>query len=196
VEKSKAKDPEKNGGGTMAVGCLETSSVTSGIRAADAMCKAAAVKLLFSSPVCPGKYLIIIGGAVAEVNSAVGAGRRSAADTLIDEIVIPNVHPQVLKAFTATTLPDEVAAVGMIETFSLASSIIAGDQAVKSARVDLLEIRLGRALGGKGYVLLTGEVAAVEAAIKAAVMVARQQGLLLGTTVIPAPHPDLVASLM
>ena len=39
--------------------------------------------------------------------------------------------------------------------------------AVKAARVDLLEVRLGRGLGGKSFVLLTGEVAAVQAAVGA-----------------------------
>jgi microcompartment protein CcmL/EutN len=179
-----------------AIGCLETSSIASGIQAADAMLKAAMVQLLSASPICPGKYLIIVGGAVAEVTAAVAAGRQIARDNLVDEIVIPHVHEQVLAAFTATTLPKNISAIGMIETFSTAASIIAGDQAVKSAQVDLLEIRLARAMGGKGYVLLTGEVAAVNAAIEAGILAARGQGLLLGSTVIPAPHPDLVKSLL
>jgi len=179
-----------------AIGCVETSSVVTGIRAADAMLKAARVRLLFSSPVCPGKYLTIIGGAVADTQAAVAAGKTEARDSLVDEIVIPNVHPQVLDAFSATTVPAGIAALGVIETFSLAAAIIAGDQAVKSARVDLLEIRLARALGGKGYVLLTGEVSAVRAAVEAGQRAARDHGLLLATTVIPAPHPDLVAKLL
>jgi bacterial microcompartment shell protein len=179
-----------------AVGCLETSSVASGIQAADAMLKAAKVSLLTANPICPGKYLTIVGGAVAEVTSAIAAGSQVARDNLVDEIVIPNVHSQVLAAFTATTLPKKILAIGMIETFSTAASIIAGDQAVKSAQVDLLEIRLARAMGGKGYVLLTGEVAAVNAALEAGILAARNQGLLLGSTVIPAPHPDLVNSLL
>jgi len=179
-----------------AVGCLETSSIASGIQAADAILKAAKVDLLNANPICPGKYLIIVGGAVAEVTAAVAAGSQIASDNLVDEIVIPNVHAQVLAAFTATTLPENILAIGMIETFSTAASIIAGDQAVKSAQVDLLEIRLARAMGGKGYVLLTGEVAAVKAALEAGVLAARGQGLLLGSTVIPAPHPDLVRSLL
>ena len=137
-----------------------------------------------------------MGGDVAEVTAAVDIGSRAASDGLVDAIVIPNIHAQVLDAFTASTAPETVAAIGMIETFSLASAIIAGDQAVKSAHVDLLEIRLGRALGGKGFVLLTGEVSAVRAAVQAGVRSARKHGLLLGSTVIPAPHPDLIQSLL
>ena len=46
----------------MAVGCLETSSIARGIESADAMLKAAQVRLLACNPVCPGKYIIIVGG--------------------------------------------------------------------------------------------------------------------------------------
>jgi microcompartment protein CcmL/EutN len=119
-----------------------------------------------------------------------------AADTLVDAMVVPNVHPQVLQAFTAATAPEKVAAIGMLETFSMAAAIVGGDQAVKAARVDLLEIRLARALGGKAYVLLTGEVAAVRAALQAGEAAARAQGLLLSSVVIPAPHPDLIPHLL
>jgi len=167
-----------------------------GVQAADAMLKAAQVRLLASNPVCPGKYVVIVGGKVAEVNAAVAAGNQTAADTLVDALVIPNVHPQVLEAFTASTAPEKISALGVIETFSLAAAIVAGDEAVKSARVDLLEIRLGRALGGKGFVVLTGDVSAVKAAVEAGVRAARVQGLLLGATVIPSPHQDLVQSLL
>jgi microcompartment protein CcmL/EutN len=180
----------------LAIGCLESSSIARGIEAADAMLKAAQVRLLACNPVCPGKYVVLVGGLVAEVQAAVRAGETVAADTLTDAIVIPNVHPQVLEAFSAATAFEKVEALGMIETFSVPSAVLAGDQAVKSARVDLLEIRLARALGGKAYVLFTGEVAAVQAALEAGAKAAGQNGLLLGTTLIPSPHPDLVQKLL
>jgi len=179
-----------------AVGCIETSSIARGLEAADAMLKAAQVTLLTASPVCPGKYVVLVGGHVAEVTAAVGAGEAVAADTLVDRLVIPNIHPQVIQSFTATTNPETIQALGMIETFSVAAAIIAGDEAVKAAQVDLLEIRLARAMGGKAFALLTGEVSAVRAAVEAGNRAARAQGLLLGFTVIPSPHPDLIPSLV
>lgn len=178
------------------IGMVETSSVARGLDAADAMLKAARVQLLLSSPVCPGKYVVLVGGLVAEVTAAVQAGGRVAADSLVDETVIARVHPQVLAAFTATTKAGEPGAIGLLETFSLAAAVSAGDQAAKSAHIDLLEIRLARALGGKAYVLLTGEVAAVRAAVQAGQQEARRHGLLLSSTVIPSPHPDLLEQLL
>ena len=53
-----------------AVGCVEVSSVARGLDSADAMVKTAQVRLLASHPVCPGKYVILVGGSVAEVNAA------------------------------------------------------------------------------------------------------------------------------
>lgn len=180
----------------LAVGCVETTSIARGIEAADAMLKAAQVRLLAANPVCPGKYVILVGGLVAEVEASVRAGDATAADTLTDSIVIPNVHPQVLDAFTAATAPEKVEAIGVIETFSCPSAILAADQAVKSAHVDLLEIRLARALGGKAYVVFTGEVAATRAALEAGAKAGARNGLMLATTLIPAPHPDLVQKLL
>ena len=180
----------------LAVGCLETSSIARGIESADAMCKAAEVRLLACNPVCPGKYFIIVGGLVAEVESAVRAGEAVAADTLTDSMLIPRVHAQVLDAFTAMVPFDQVEAIGMIETFSLPSAIVAGDAAAKSAQVTLLEIRLARALGGKAFVLFTGKVAAVSAALEAGKQAGAANGLMLGTTLIPSPHPDLVKHLL
>lgn len=179
-----------------AVGCVETSSIARGLESADAMLKAAQVTLLTATPVCPGKYIVLVGGHVAEVTAAVAAGEAVAADTLVDRLVIPNIHPQVLQAFTATTDPGDIKALGMIETFSVAAAIIAGDEAVKAAQVNLLEIRLARAMGGKAFTLLTGEVSAVRAAIDAGIRAAKTQGLLLGSTIIPSPHPDLLPSLV
>ena len=45
-----------------AIGLVEYKTIPKGIEAADAMLKASEVQLLFSSPICPGKYVTIVGG--------------------------------------------------------------------------------------------------------------------------------------
>lgn len=179
-----------------ALGGLETRSVALGIEAADAMLKAAEVDLLMASPTCPGKYLILVTGTVAAVRAAVEAGRPVAADSFVDELVLPSVHPQVIPALAAMTRLDEVAALGILETFSMTGALRAADQAVKAADVRLVEIRLGRGLGGKAFVVVTGEVAAVRAATQAALTAIADQALVLAVTVIPSPHPALVDKLL
>ena len=87
-------------------------------------------------------------------------------------------------------------AVGIMETFSLAAAIIAADTAVKAADVTLIEIRLGRGLGGKSFIILTGDVAAVKAANSAASALDEVKGLMSGSVVIPSPHPDLIKAIV
>jgi microcompartment protein CcmL/EutN len=170
--------------------------VALGVEAADAMVKAAEVDLLMASATCPGKYLVIVAGAVAAVRASVAAGRPVAADSLVDHTVIPSVHPQVVPALSAMSPAEEPRALGVLETFSMCAGLRAADEAVKSADVQLLEIRLGRGLAGKAFVLLTGEVSAVRAAASAALTAIDEQALVLATTVIPAPHPALLDKLL
>ena len=82
----------------------------------------------------------------------------------------------------------ETGALGIIETFSVASIIEAADAAVKAANVQLLQIHLAMAIGGKGYVTMTGEVAAVEAGAD----FIRNKGLLVNKVVIPQPRPEVL----
>ncbi len=178
------------------LGCLETRSIALGMEAADHMVKAAEVDLMIAMPTCPGKYLIAVAGEVAAVRAAVDAGMEPAGDSLVDYTVIPSVHPQVVPALTAVSDPSLTGAVGVLETFSMCAALAAGDEAVKSAEVDLVEIRLGRGLAGKGFVILTGHVAAVRAAISAAVTSLQEEALLIATTVIPSPHSALLEKIL
>ncbi len=178
-----------------AVGMIETNSIPMGILAGDAMLKAADVTLVTAQPVCAGKYIVMVTGDVAAVTSSVEAGKESAAETLVDQIIIANIHRQVIRAVNACSEVAQCDAVGIIETFSLSSAVLAADYAVKAADVDLIEIRLGRGLGGKAFIILTGEVASAEHATQAARTGAGTEGMIARTVVIPSPHPDLFKAI-
>lgn len=178
-----------------ALGMIELNNIPLGVAAADAMLKAADVELVTAQAECPGKYVAIITGDVAAVQESVAAGCAAGRETLVDSLVIPHVDPQVPKAVNACNDVGAVAAVGVLETLSMCAAVEAADGAVKAARVDLLEVRLGRGLGGKAFVTLTGEVAAVEAAVQAASKPPRVQKFLAHTVIIPSPHPELVKTL-
>ena len=177
------------------LGLLELSSIARGIHATDAMLKAAAVELVMARTICSGKYLVVLGGDVASVSAAVDAGAQAAAHALIEQRVIAQVHESVFPAIcTAVDIaPDQAQALGVIETFSASSIIDVADAAAKSAEVMLLRIHLAMAIGGKGFVLLTGDVASVDAAVAAGVAVASGEGILVGSAVIAAPAPELFA---
>lgn len=179
----------------MAIGIIEVSSIALGIRSADAMLKMAAVELLDAQATSPGKYLALVGGDVASVAAAVEAGAAEAGEALLGRLLIANLHPQVMPAMKGTPGTEEVRAVGVVETATVAAVIRAADAAAKTAVVDLLELRMARGLGGKGFVTFTGDVGSVQAGVEAAAEAASRDGALVATAVIPAPHADLRSRL-
>lgn len=181
----------------LAIGMIETLSLPTGVRAADAMVKAAEVELLVSRTICPGKYITIVGGDVGAVRASMQAGVTESGDLLADQLLLPNVHPSVLPAFHLTGLHDlrDLRAVGAVETFTVASAIVAADAAVKASQVSLLEIRPGIGYGGKGYFVVAGEVSAVQAAIDAGINTLAP-GMLVDKVVIPNLHADLIKTLL
>jgi microcompartment protein CcmL/EutN len=174
---------------------IETMSVPLGIQAGDAMLKAAEVELVSSQAACAGKYIVIVEGEVAAVRSSVDAGRAAAGSALADSLVIPGIHEQVAPAVAASAEIDDVGALGVMESYSMCAAIVAADAAVKAAAVHLIEIRLGRGLGGKAFVILTGDVAAVGAAVAAAEGLEAVEGMLGASVVIPSPHKKIVDSI-
>ena len=175
------------------IGLIELSSVATGYVVEDVMLKAGSVQLLMARSICSGKFLIAVAGDVTSVEAAVQAGGVAAGASLIEKRQIARVHPSVLAAISnAVDIdPSQLRSIGIVETFSAASIIEAADAAVKSANVTLLRIHLAMALGGKGFVLMAGDVASVQAAVAAGSKVAGEEGMLVGRGVIPAPSEEL-----
>ena len=175
------------------IGLIEVSSVATGYGVEDAMLKAASIQLLLARSICSGKFLIVVSGDVASVKTAVEAGGAVAGPALIEKRQIARVHPSVLAAISnaADIDPSQLRSIGVIETFSAASIIEVADAAIKSANVTLLRIHLAMALGGKGFLLMAGDVSSVQAAVAAGSKVAAEDGMLVGRGVIPAPSEEL-----
>lgn len=180
----------------VAIAAVETSSIAQGIVVADAMLKMADVELLEASTLSPGKYWILIGGEVAPVRASLRRGLELAAETLVDSLMLPQLDAQVLPALRGTARRDAGDALGVIETLSAASAIVAADTAAKAARVTLRDLRLANGLGGKGVLLLSGDVSDVQAAVEAGREDARKRGLLARAVVIPRLEPDLRARIL
>ena len=174
-----------------AIGLIELNSIAAGIDMADILLKTADVELVLSRTICSGKYMVIIGGSVAAVKSSIDAGLTRWEGAIIDWMVIPNVHPSVLPAVGGSNAIDTTGALGIIESFSVASLLEAADTAAKAANIKLVEIRLAMALGGKAFVSMVGDVSAVRAAVEAGSAVVENKGLLVNKVVIPAPSKNL-----
>lgn len=179
-----------------AIALLEFESVARGIVAGDAMIKRAPLEFLRCGTVQPGHYLVLVGGGEAEVEEALAAGREQAGDALLDVVHLPNIHPDVLDGLKGRRHPTPGEALGILETATVPAAISAADAALKGVPVTLLEIRLADGLGGKGVVLLTGEVADVEAALELGIAVLPQPDLLVAGAVIPRLHPEMAAELL
>ena len=184
------------GASPQSIGLLELTSVAAGFEACDAMLKAAPVELVLSRSICSGKYMVLVHGDVAAVASSVDAGCDIGRHALIDSFVIPNVHESVAPAISGITKVEFLEALGIIESFSVASLIEAADAAVKAANVRLVEIRLAMALGGKAFVTLTGTVADVHTAVETGSAVVAAKGLLTNKVVIPQPRPELLREMI
>lgn len=176
-----------------AIGMAELTSIARGIETCDYMVKAAQVDLLRSSTVCPGKYMIIVGGETGDVRAAMAEGIKRGGELVVDTLMLPNVHEQLIPAISMTNQVDVRGAVGVLEFYSIASAIIAADVAAKAANITLIEVRTGYAIGGKGFVTLTGDVGAVRAAVEAA---RKDAELLVEPTVIPRPDKKLFDALL
>ena len=171
-----------------AIGMIEFKTTATGITAADTMVKTSEVEIVEAQTVCPGKYIAIITGDLSAVKAAVDAAVTTYEDKCIDSFVLGNPHESLFPAMYGTTQVEEISALGILETYDAASIIEAADQAAKTAIVDVIELRIAKGMCGKSYMLITGEVSAVEASIDRAKELVAEKGMYLDSSVIA--HPD------
>jgi microcompartment protein CcmL/EutN len=178
-----------------ALGLLEFQSIAAGIVAGDAMAKRSPVATLHAGTVHPGRYLVLVGGGVAEVLEALAAGRVVGAGAVIDELFLPAVHIAVVAALAGRRQRSLSDALGVIETCTVSSILSATDAALKEAGVELLDLVLADGLGGKGYALLAGAVPDVEAAIERGAASVHPSSLLVHSAVIAQLHAEVRVNL-
>ena len=177
------------------IGFVEFSSIAAGIEAADAMLDTADVNLISAKASCPGKYYVLINGRIANVEKAVKVGSEMAGGFLVSSLVLPRVHPKVVAAMNMTgAIPDKIEAIGVMEYFSVTSSLTAADAAVKAATVELIDVRLGTGIGGKSFVVISGDTSSVKTAVEAATS-GKDDGMLVNKAVISKPDKKLLSNL-
>jgi microcompartment protein CcmL/EutN len=180
-----------------ALACIELSSIARGVRICDEMAKKAPIRVIEAATICPGKYVVVIAGEVEDVEQSFAVGLEVGGPTVVDQLLLPQAHAQLVPAIEGTTAVEQVDAVGVVETFAVASAILGADAACKRAAVVLIELRLARGIGGKAFFSLSGAQADVEAAVAAAEeAIGRASGMLLRSEVIPRPHPEMVRWLL
>ncbi len=180
----------------LCVGFLEYISVGKGIEAADLISKNTDIDIILASPNCPGRYQILFTGDVGAVEEAVQLARDTADFSFLDSLVCPRVDESVIRALYAPDSTDIGDAVGIFETMTMTAVIVATDTMVKASDVSIIELRLGKGLAGKSYVIITGSVQNVRNAIDAGLESVTDRGVLISAVVIPSINPDLIKHLV
>jgi len=168
-----------------ALGLIEFTSISSGIDVCDEMLKAANTKLLRAGTLCPGKYMVLLSGETGDVRRALDAAIATEERHIMDHYCLPNCHPEILSVLERPrrSTPKAEGALAMCEYSRVITSIAAADAALKAAQVQLLELRTGFGIGGKGFFLLSGSVGDVRAAVEACDSIPNQ----ISCRVIPKP---------
>ncbi len=175
-----------------AVGLMECDSVPWGYICVDAAAKSAEVRVVQASPICPGRFFVIISGRVAAVQAAMNRAVAVGGGHVLSQGVLANIAEAVVDALLEPHTTSLGSAVGVIETLRAAAAITGADAAVKAAQVELLEVRLTRGMGGKSFVVMAGTVSAVTAGVESGETQIAPADLVTAV-VLPAPHPALLA---
>jgi microcompartment protein CcmL/EutN len=184
-----------------AVGIIELGSIYKGYEVQDAVLKSANVEKLVARTICSGKFFMVVRGTVADVETAIAIAGEVGGFSVVNLATIPNVDPRVFPAIAGCTVIEglgqkKVGALLIIETFSVVSAIKAADLAVKEAELELMRVHVAMAVGGKGFVVMTGDIGALESAVKPAIEYCRQEGMLAGYAIIKNPHEEILRELL
>lgn len=170
---------------------LEWTSIAQGLLAADALAKEAEVRFLALRPVTPGRYVALFTGTVEAVRRAIGRGADVGGSFVMDSLFLAHPHASLLPTVSGVAKVKITASVGIVETTSLCSTLLAADGAAKAATVQLLEIRLAMGLGGKAFFTFTGEQSDVESALHVGACLARERGQFVNAVVLPNPDAKM-----
>jgi microcompartment protein CcmL/EutN len=173
------------------LGIIEISNISKGYLICDGILKLAPVTVFSAQPVCPGKVVLIFGGLVSAVSHACEYARGNFSEYILDISEFGNIDDRVFSALNGVIDSEIQGSLGIIETYSAVSCILAADAALKAANVNISDLRLARGMGGKSLVMFSGNIAAVTASAGAGASYAKENGLLTDTAVIPAPHKEL-----
>lgn len=152
----------------VSLAAIETATISSGVRVADAIAKTAPIVLFHAQPVSPGKFVVVFGGTVGDVAAAMPRGLEAAPKQVIDSLLLAQCHPDVFAALGGLASGPAGEAIGIVETDAVPATLLAADRAAKTAPVRLRTLRLADGLGGRGFVLFDGTVSDVTAAVHAA----------------------------
>ena len=175
-----------------AIAAIEFGEIAIGLVATDALLKRSPIAFLKCGTISRGRFLALFGGTTASVEEACHEGLLQGGDSVLDHVLLADVHARVYDAILGHRRPVGAGSLAIIETATVSSNIHAAELALKGTPVDLIEIRLADAgLWGKGLSIVHGKLHDVEAAVEIAADFLQSAGVEAGFKIIPAPHEAL-----
>lgn len=175
------------------IAVLEYSSIIRGLYVVDVAIKRAPVMLLRAAPVSQGRFALLFSGGATEVEEAHVAAIDASGDSLVENALIAQVTRGLAPAIGGKAQPPaKGAAIGMLESSSIAAAVEAANCVMKSGSVALNRFHLGKGLGGKSYFVFSGELKNVQACLKAGQELLEAKGRLLGSELIARPHAEFL----
>ncbi len=162
----------------------------------DALVKEAPITVVEGNVVEPGKFLVLFGGGVGEVDAAYRVGLEIAAEDLLDRVMLPLVDPRVWSGLGGVVHVGDPDTIGVIEGSSVAAVIEACDRCLKMADVALCGLRVTPGLGGKAWFVVSGLQHDVDAAIEVGATLLSSRERLVRTERIGRPHPEFVGWIL
>ncbi|OQY11287.1 MAG: propanediol utilization protein [Desulfobacteraceae bacterium 4572_19] len=174
------------------LGLVESRSIAAGALLADHMVKKADVKLLKASTICPGRFMIHIEGERDAVETSV-LFARNFDFSLAGSFILSNVSSQVILALKQKHEIKYGDAVGIVESKTAVSGIVAADKAVKQATVKLARLVTANGICGKSYFIISGNTSSVEEATEVSKEILGNN--LIEAVVLSSPDPYVVSAL-
>ena len=180
-------------GEVISVGAIEFASVVAGYQALDALMKSATTTLHVARSVSPGNFLVVFSGSVGDINMAMETARQVGGSQVVDFLTVANIHPALFPAMAEEVVldPEKLGALGVVETRTAVSAMVAADAACKAASVTLFKLAFSTELNGKGLLLMNGALSDVQAAVAAGIDAIQDGGFLVDSAVIPRPGREL-----
>ena len=174
-----------------ALAAFETNSIAQGYLLADEALKTSDVELMEANAICAGKFLVVLKGTPAATKAAVEAAKLVAEKGLLwQSLYLARVHEGVVQALYGPSQIPQADTLGFFESYSALAALSFGDAVAKKCGVSLVEIRMGRGLGGKSVVTFVGEQANVEEACDYLRQEGEKSGHLSDVLLIPHPGPE------
>lgn len=174
---------------------IELDSIARGYRVLDAMVKKAPIEVLEANLVEPGKFLILFGGDLASVEESFAEALDVAQTHLVDKLLLPMVHDDVVPALAGSVKLFDPDAIGIIETRTVAAGLWSCDRVLKDAWVRLAGLRITPGLGGKAYFVFHGAHTDVEAALEVAKELLSDHELVQ-CELVARPHQEFLALVL